>query len=204
MPSIDEMMKNMDPAMLQQLMQGGGQGGPPQTMPGPGAISGGDMLPGGNPQTQPMQGPPPSGVPEGGGPQTMPAPGDMPEQTDTGLNPAFEERFTALRQAIREKGGDLYIFSGPRNKEEQQNLLKETAGKYGDMKEAMKRVKPPGKSTHDPEYGIPLGLGPGALGADIRGDLHLAHKLAPHFGLVFPSQQQPWHMEYAGVDKIKT
>jgi hypothetical protein len=134
----------------------------------------------------------------------MPAPGDMPEMTDTGLNPAFEERFTALRQAIREQGGDLYIFSGPRNKEEQQQLLKETAGKYGDMKEAMKRVKPPGKSTHDPEYGIPLGLGPGALGADIRGDLHLAHKLGPHFGLVFPSQQQPWHMEYAGVDKIKT
>lgn len=202
MPSIDEMMQNMDPAMLQQLMQQGGGGGP-QTMPGPGPISGGDMLPGGNPQTQPMQGPPPSEVPEGGGPQTMPAPGDKPE-TDTGLNPAFEERFTALRQAIREKGGDLYIFSGPRNKEEQQALLKETAGKYGDMKEAMKRVKPPGKSTHDPEYGVPLGLGPGALGADIRGDLHLAHKLGPHFGLVFPSQQQPWHMEYAGVDKIKS
>ncbi len=197
MPSLEEMMQGMDPSMLQQ--------GGPQTMPGPGPISGGEMIPGGNPQTQPMQqGPPPQGAPEGGGPQTMPAPGDVPQTTDTGLNPAFEERFTALRQAIREQGGDLYIFSGPRNKEEQAQLLKETAGKYGDMKEAMKKVKPPGKSTHDPEYGVPLGLGPGALGADIRGDLHLAHKLGPHFGLVFPSQSQPWHMEYAGVDKIKT
>jgi hypothetical protein len=134
----------------------------------------------------------------------MPAPGDIPQESGTGLNPAFEERFTALRQAIREKGGDLYIFSGPRNKEEQGQLLKETAAKYGSMKEGMKRVKPPGKSSHDPEYGVEMGLGPGALGADIRGDLHLAHKLGPHFGLVFPSKDQPWHMEYAGLKDIKT
>jgi D-alanyl-D-alanine carboxypeptidase len=178
-------------------------------MPGPGPISGGQMTPGasppGGPQTMPETGagPPPQGPPEGGGPQTMPQQGG-PQQPESGLNPAFEERFVALRNAVREQGGDLYIYSGPRNKEEQQQLLQETAGKYGDMKEAMKRVKPPGKSTHDPEYGVPLGLGPGALGADIRGDLHLAHKMGPHFGLVFPSQQQPWHMEFAGIDKVKT
>jgi len=198
----DILPPGLDPAMLQQLMQGGGGGAP---MPGPGPISGGEMLPSPGPQSMPQTGgPPPQGPPEGGGPQTIPGPGTAPEQTDTGLNPGFEERFNALRMAIREQGGDLYIFAGPRTKEEQGKLLQETAAKYGDMKEAMKRVKAPGKSTHDPEYGVPLGMGPGALAADIRGDLHLAHKLAPHFGLVFPSQSQPWHMEYAGIDKIKT
>lgn len=143
------------------------------------------------------------GPPEGGGPQTMPAPGTSPEVPESGLNPALEERFTALRNAIREQGGDLYIYSGPRNKEQQEGLVKETAAKYGSMDEAMKRVKAPGKSSHDPEYGIPLGMGPGALGVDIRGDLHLAHKLGPHFGLVFPSKSQPWHMEYAGLKEMK-
>jgi len=204
MPNLQDILPpGIDPAMMQQLMQQGGG------MPGPGPISGGEMMPGapppGGPQTMPQAGgPPPVPPPEGGGPQTMPQPGTQPEVPETGLNPGFEERFNALRTAIREQGGDLYIFAGARNKDEQAELLHETAAKYGDMKEAMKRVKPPGKSTHDPEYGVPLGMGPGALGADIRGDLHLAHKLAPHFGLVFPSQAQPWHMEYAGIDKIKT
>jgi D-alanyl-D-alanine carboxypeptidase len=208
MPNLQDILPpGIDPAMLQQLMQAGGGGGPEggAPMPGPGPISGGEMMPSPGPQSMPEVGsapaPPP---PEGGGPQTIPAPGQGPEQPETGLNPAFEERFTALRTAIREQGGDLYIFAGARTKEEQQQLLHETTAKYGDVKEAMKRVKAPGKSSHDPEYGVPMGLGPGALGADIRGDLHLAHKLAPHFGLVFPSQGQPWHMEYAGLDKIKT
>jgi hypothetical protein len=199
MPNLQDILPpGIDPQMMQELMAGGGGGG----MPGPGPISGGEMMPGSpSPQSMPQpSGPQPQGPPEGGGPQTIPVPGTAPEQTETGLNAGFEERFNALRMAIREQGGDLYIFAGPRTKEEQGQLLQETAAKYGDMKEAMKRVK----ATHDPEYGVPLGMGPGALAADIRGDLHLAHKLAPHFGLVFPSQSQPWHMEFAGIDKIKT
>lgn len=192
MSNLEQILSQMDPAALQRSG-------------GPGPLSSGQMLPSPGPQSMPETGGPPSPpTPEGGGPQSMPQQQGGMEQPETGLNPAFEERFVALRQAVREQGGDLYIFSGARTKEDQQQLLQEAASKYGDMKEAMKRVKAPGKSSHDPEYGIPMGLGPGALGADIRGDLHLAHKLGPHFGLSFPSQSQPWHMEFAGVDKIKT
>lgn len=145
---------------------------------GPGPLSSGQMAP--NPQTAPKQ------------------------KTPAGINPALEDRFVALREAIRKQGGDIYIFSGARTPEEQKQLLDQAVAKYGDVKEAMKRVKAPGKSSHDPSYGVAMGLGEGALGVDVRGDLHLAHKLGPHFGLVFPSTTQPWHMEFAGVDKIKT
>jgi hypothetical protein len=126
------------------------------------------------------------------------------EATAAGFNPHFEERMLALQRAVRGEGGELYVFSGARSPEEQASMLQKTAARYGDLNEAMKRIKPPGESTHDPEFGVLRGLGRGALGADVRGDLHIAHEMGHRFGLVFPSQTQPWHMEYAGLDKIKS
>jgi hypothetical protein len=105
-------------------------------------------------------------------------------------------------QAVREKGGEIYMYEGPRTPEQQEERLKRETARYGDIKEAMKRVKPPGKSSHDPSYGNKFGLGPGALGADLRGDLQLAYELAPQFGLVFSSKSQPWHIELAGLDQL--
>jgi hypothetical protein len=120
-----------------------------------------------------------------------------------GLNPDFAHRFIQLQNAVREAGGDLYIFSGARDQDRQGKLFQEAVAKYGDPKVAMKHVKPPGKSAHDPQYGASRGLGMGSVGVDIRGDLAIAHKLAPQFGIEFPNQTHPWHMEMAGVSKLK-
>lgn len=160
------------------------QGGPPQGMQ-PGQLS---AAPTGDPaqdqqqqQQQPLRGRPPVG----------------------GLNPDFAHRFVQLQQAVRDAGGDLYIFSGARDQQRQQQLFQEAVAKYGDPKVAAKHVKPPGKSAHDPQYGATRGLGLGSVGVDIRGDLAIAHKLAPQFGIEFPNQTHPWHMEMAGVSKLK-
>lgn len=120
-----------------------------------------------------------------------------------GLNPDFAHRFVQLQNAVRQAGGDLYIFSGARDKSHQQQLHNQAIAKYGDPKIAAKHVKEPGKSAHDPEFGAAKGLGLGALAVDIRGDLHIAHKLAPQFGVEFPNQSHPWHMEMAGHSNIK-
>ena len=121
-----------------------------------------------------------------------------------GLNPDFAHRFTQLHHAVRQAGGDLYIFSGARDKEHQQMLWNQAVAKYGDPTIAAKHVKEPGKSAHDPEFGIAKGLGPGALGVDIRGDLHIAHDLAPKYGIEFPHESHPWHMEMAGHNHLKS
>jgi hypothetical protein len=82
-------------------------------------------------------------------------------------------------------------------------LFQDALRKYGDEKTAMKYVKLPGKSAHDPQFGLAKGLGLGGLAVDIRGDLHIAHKLAPQFGVEFPHSTHPWHMEMAGISKLK-
>lgn len=168
------------------------------------------MPPGGMPQggaPGQLSVPPPTGapVPDGAGapdqqPQGMPLKGRPPVG---GLNPDFAHRFVQLQKAVREAGGDLYVFSGARDKQHQQQLFEAAVGKYGDPKVAQKHVKPPGKSSHDPAYGAMRGLGMGAVGVDIRGDLAIAHKLAPQVGLEFPNKDQPWHLEMAGISKLK-
>jgi len=171
----------------------------------------------------PMQAPPPNGPQLGAGmpmmpsaPEQAPSPeqGQMPPEQQQGmplrgrppvggLNPDFAHRFVHLQQAVRDAGGDLYVFSGARDQDRQGKLFQEAVAKYGDPKVAAKHVKPPGKSSHDPQYGASRGLGPGSVGVDIRGDLAIAHKLAPQFGIEFPNQTHPWHMEMAGVSKLK-
>jgi hypothetical protein len=166
----------------------------------------------------PMQAPPPGGpqlgaempmTPSAPEPQAPAGPeqqGPMPLRGRPpvgGLNPDFAHRFVQLQNAVREAGGDLYIFSGARDQDRQGKLFQEAVAKYGDPKVAAKHVKPPGKSAHDPQYGATRGLGPGSVGVDIRGDLAIAHKLAPQFGIEFPNQSHPWHMEMAGVSKLK-
>jgi hypothetical protein len=115
-----------------------------------------------------------------------------------GLNHMLADRFGRLQQAVEAHGGNLYIYSGSRDKHAQAQLYRDAVGKYGSEQEAKKRVSPPGKSDHDPHAGLALGIGDGAIGVDIRGDLAIAHKLAAHFGLEF-SKKHPWHVSIAGV-----
>lgn len=94
---------------------------------------------------------------------------------------------TRLRRLIDASGGRIKIRSGFRSKEHQERLWKRAIAKYGSEKAARKWVAPPGKSNHN--HGMAVDLG---------GDLKLAAKLAPKFGLHFPMAHEPWHIEPLG------
>jgi hypothetical protein len=118
-----------------------------------------------------------------------------------GMNPLFLQRFAALQKAVRAHGGDLDMFSGARDDETQAKLFMDAVAKYGTEALAKKFISPPGKSHHHPNAGLQFGVGDGAVGADLRGDLAIAHKLAPHFGVEFGDKNNPWHVALAGLKK---
>jgi hypothetical protein len=107
-----------------------------------------------------------------------------------GLDPQFAASIAALIQA---SGGTIWINSGFRSHERQQQLWDEALAKYGDPEEADNWVARPGGSRH--EFGMAVDLG---------GDTDLAHQLAPQFGLVFPMDHEPWHIEPYGARSGKT
>lgn len=94
-----------------------------------------------------------------------------------GLNPAFRMRLMAM---VAASGGRITITSGYRSVEEQTALWNKS-DKTGKM------VAPPGRSNHNR-----------GIAADLGGDLGLAHKLAPQYGLYFPMSYEPWHIEPVG------
>lgn len=108
----------------------------------------------------------------------MPSPGG-------GLDPEFDRKIRAL---IAASGGKVTIRSGYRSVAEQQRLWSAAVKKYGSEAAARKWVAPPGKSNHNRGVAVDLG-----------GDLSLAHRLAPQFGLTFPMGHEPWHVEPAGA-----
>ena len=101
------------------------------------------------------------------------------------LQPDFSEALSAL---IAASGGKIYVKSGYRTVERQQQLWDAALAKYGDPEIADNWVARPGQSNHNKG---------GA--ADLGGDLALAHQLAPQFGLVFPMSWENWHVELAGA-----
>lgn len=96
------------------------------------------------------------------------------------LEPQFQARIAALLQAA---GGRVRVISGHRTPEQQQQLWNTAAKMYGPTA-ADRWVAQPGHSNH--EKGIAV---------DFQGDLALAHRLAPQFGLVAPMQWEDWHFE---------
>jgi len=98
-----------------------------------------------------------------------------------GMDPEFAKRLFAL---INASGGRIWINSGYRSVERQQQLFNAAVDKYGSEEAARKWVAPPGSSNHN--FG---------LAADLGGDMELAHQLAPQFGLVFPMSWEDWHIE---------
>jgi len=160
----------------------------PQAPPSPGGLpTPQDVMPSDPTKIEGAQVQPPDGQAQPSGP---PAVG--------GLNAMLADRFSRLQKAVEAHGGMLYIYSGARSPHQQAQMLQDAVGKYGSVQEAKKHVSLPGKSDHDPGAGVALGLGDGAIGADLRGDLAIAHKLAPHFGLEF-NKKHPWHVTIAGV-----
>lgn len=106
----------------------------------------------------------------------------MADTTTEGLNPEFQASLMAL---IAASNGAIWINSGYRSVERQQQLWDAKLAEFnGNVEEARKYVAPPGHSNHN--FG---------LAADLGGDLKLAHQLAPQFGLSFPMDWEPWHIE---------
>lgn len=102
----------------------------------------------------------------------------------TGFDPTFASNLRRLERAV----GGLSVTSGFRSNEEQTKLFNAAVQKYGSVDAARKWVAPPGHSNHNK-----------GLAADLSGNLELAHKLAPQFGLTFPMSWEPWHVEPVGI-----
>jgi D-alanyl-D-alanine carboxypeptidase len=166
------------------------QGGPPGGMPG-------------QPQPPGLGAPPPGHggpmPPQAQGNPQLQLPGQGQQKVEQLVNQHFQERMKALQQAVQQAGGQVYPFSIGRTPEEQDALFRRAVAKYGDEKVAAQYVSPMGKSRHEHGAGMRYGMGPGAIAADLRGDLHIAQKLAPLFGLEFNDKMNPWHVSVAGL-----
>lgn len=106
-----------------------------------------------------------------------------------GLESGFSSRLQAMIEA---SGGRLSVVSGYRSVEEQTALWNGALAKYGSEDEARNWVAPPGSSNHN--YGVAVDLG---LETDDATDW--AHANAARFGLQFPMDWEPWHIEPIGV-----
>jgi hypothetical protein len=99
---------------------------------------------------------------------------------------------SALGNLIRASGGVIGIKSGYRSVERQAQLFAAAVKKYGSPEKARRYVAPPGKSNHNRGVAADLEFKTPEARA-------LAHKLAPQFGLVFPMDYEPWHIEPVGA-----
>lgn len=112
----------------------------------------------------------------------------MSEDAYSGLDSEFRRR---LEQMVASSGGRLYIVSGFRSVEEQTALWNDAVAKYG-PDEARNWVAPPGSSNHN--HGVAVDLGYVDDDAEAW-----AHANATRYGLNFPMEWEPWHIEPTGV-----
>lgn len=99
---------------------------------------------------------------------------------------------TRLRRLVDASGGRISITSGFRSPERQRQLWAAALAKYGDPEVADNWVARPGTSHH--EKGIAADLGFADAGAR-----QWAHANAARFGLSFPMEWEPWHIEPLGA-----
>ncbi len=105
-----------------------------------------------------------------------------------GLSAGFRTDLARLMRAVRARGGSIRIEEGWRSYEDSLRIWKRTKRQRGGWERAKTWAAPPGCSNHVR-----------GMAADLRGDLRLAHQLAPRYGLVFPMSHEPWHVERAGI-----
>jgi hypothetical protein len=107
-----------------------------------------------------------------------------------GMNPEFASR---LQQMIAASGGRVTINSGYRSVEKQQQLWEAALKKYGDPEVADNWVARPGKSHHNKGIAADLGFADAAA-------RQWVHANAAKFGLFFPMEWEPWHIEPMGLN----
>lgn len=105
-----------------------------------------------------------------------------------GMNGDFAFR---LQNMINASGGRVYITSGYRSPERQQQLWDQALRKYGDPEIADNWVARPGKSHHGMGIAADLGFANSAA-------RQWVHDNAARFGLHFPMEWEPWHIEPVG------
>lgn len=105
-----------------------------------------------------------------------------------GLDPGLAGQLRAL---INASGGRIWITSGYRSNQKQQQLWQQALQKYGDPEIADNWVARPGTSHHEQGFAADLGF------ADARAR-EWAHANASSFGLRFPMGHEPWHIELSG------
>jgi hypothetical protein len=103
----------------------------------------------------------------------------------TQLDAGFQQK---LRSFIEASGGRVWLVSGYRSVERQQQLWEEALRKYGDPEIADDWVARPGASDHN--HGVA-----GDLGFKDDAAREWAHAHAAEFGLHFPMSWEPWHIE---------
>lgn len=104
------------------------------------------------------------------------------------LSAGFRTDLGRLQRAVKHRGGRLVVTEGWRSYEDSLRIWKKTKRERGGWENAKRWAAPPGCSNHVR-----------GMAADLRGDLNLAHKLAPRYGLIFPMAHEPWHVERAGI-----
>jgi hypothetical protein len=106
------------------------------------------------------------------------------------LNPGLASNLQAM---INASGGQIYPTSGFRSIERQTQLWNEALRKYGDPEIADNWVARPGKSNHNHGAAVDLGFANAAA-------RRWAHDNAARYGLHFPMEWEPWHIELIGSE----
>jgi hypothetical protein len=111
----------------------------------------------------------------------------------SGLRPEFRENLDRAMAAAKKATGDwLDIVSGYRDPEHQRRLF-EASDKSGHM------VARPGHSFHEKGLAADLGEGGALARHKDRPALKWLHEHAEEFGLQFPMDWEPWHIEPMGT-----
>ena len=122
----------------------------------------------------------------------------------SGLHGPFAHQMAGFLYAGAQAGQTIKIFSGYRSIQRQSELYRAAVIKYGSEAAARRWVAPPGRSRHnfglavDLKYGTNLDShGNGSQSA--RASKMWAHTNASRFGLTFPMNHEPWHIEPTGA-----
>ncbi|WP_421930035.1 D-alanyl-D-alanine carboxypeptidase family protein [Nitratireductor rhodophyticola] len=117
-----------------------------------------------------------------------------------GLDENFATNLAALIQdappGIRE---GLGIYSGYRSVDHQRQLWENALKKYGSASAARKWVAPPGRSNHNHGQAVDLSYNGQSLARAPKDVRDWVHANARNYGMYFPMEHEPWHIEPMGT-----